>query len=69
MTVLTSPLDKRHSSSSTTLSVPVNVYKDVYAYVGETTVTMSDGSWFRFRGTEVVKGTAQLNTSSLGINF
>ena len=68
-TVLTSPLDKRHSSSSTTLSVPVNVYRDVYAYVAETTVTMSDGSWFRFRGSEVVKSNGELNTSSLGINF
>ncbi|KAL5268349.1 hypothetical protein ACHWQZ_G002274 [Mnemiopsis leidyi] len=64
-----SPLNKRYSSSSTTFSVPVNVYVDVYAYVGETMVTMSDGSWFKFRGSEMVKSSEPLSTSSWTIPF
>jgi len=67
--VLMSPLNNRHSSSSTSLKIPVNVHVDVYAYVGETTVTMSDGSQFKFRGSEVVKNTQSLSTTSRAVTF
>ena len=65
--VFLSALNNRHDSSSVTLPVPVNVYQDVHAYVGETTIAMSDGSVLKFRGSEMVKSTEQLDTSSSSI--
>ena len=66
---LMSPLYERHGSTSAALSVNLDANVDVYAYVGEATVTMSDGSTFKFRGKEVVKSTEPLNTSSLEIKY
>ena len=62
--IFLSALNNRHGSSSVTLPVPVNVYQDVHAYVGEATIAMSDGSVLKFRGSEMVKSIEQLDTSS-----
>ena len=65
--VLSSALDNRHGSSSVTLAVPVNVYVGVYAYVGQTTVAMSDGSVVQFKGDKMMKSPRKLDISNFTV--
>ena len=64
---LSAGLDYTQPQTPITLSIPVNVYMNVYAYVGEVTITMSDKSVFKLRGDQVVKSLDILKTESFKV--